>query len=83
VRGVQGFADGEGGEQGEHICLHGLDEQLEGGHDDGEQDSHDPDGGTFTRMTTETGHSLTSFDERWEYGLERLLDSIQANLPPQ
>ncbi|MCW2917900.1 MAG: hypothetical protein JWN52_5968 [Actinomycetia bacterium] len=37
----------------------------------------------FTRMTTEAGRSLTSFDERWEYGLERLLDSVQANIPPQ
>lgn len=35
----------------------------------------------FTRMTTETGRTLTSFDERWDYGLERLLDSIQAGLP--
>lgn len=34
----------------------------------------------FTRMTTETGRTLTGFDERWEYGLERLLNSIQPTL---
>jgi AcrR family transcriptional regulator len=35
----------------------------------------------FTRMTTETGRSLTSSEERWTYGLEHLLDSIEAHLP--
>lgn len=33
----------------------------------------------FTRMTVEAGRTLTGFDERWEYGLERLLDSIQGS----
>ncbi|WP_329254991.1 TetR/AcrR family transcriptional regulator C-terminal domain-containing protein [Actinoallomurus sp. NBC_01490] len=33
----------------------------------------------FARMTAEAGRTLTGFDERWEYGLERLLDSIQGS----
>jgi AcrR family transcriptional regulator len=32
----------------------------------------------FTRMTVEAGRSLTDFDERWEYVLERLLTSIES-----
>jgi AcrR family transcriptional regulator len=31
----------------------------------------------FARMTVEAGRALTGFDERWEYALERLLDSIE------
>jgi Tetracyclin repressor-like, C-terminal domain len=32
----------------------------------------------FSRMTAEAGRSLTGFDKRWEYVLDRLLRSIES-----
>ncbi|MEU6715074.1 TetR/AcrR family transcriptional regulator [Nonomuraea sp. NPDC046802] len=36
----------------------------------------------FSRMVTEAGRELTDPDERFAFGLDRLLDGIAATLPP-
>ncbi|GLY79352.1 TetR/AcrR family transcriptional regulator C-terminal domain-containing protein [Actinoallomurus iriomotensis] len=33
----------------------------------------------FARMTAEAGRTLTGFDDRWDYALERLLNGVQGS----